>query len=191
MWMGYNCGRLVSYTLAGGVAGALGLFALSLFTPHRAHTIGLVVAGSFMVLLGLYLTGWWGGIQWLERLGGGVWRVIEPFGRRYIQPRQAGQALLLGMVWGWLPCGLVYSALALSLSAGSIIGGALVMFAFGAGTLPMLLAMGVSADRLLALQQNRHFRLAAGLLVILMGLLTIFGFIQPIHPGAVTTVHSH
>ncbi|MAF99913.1 MAG: hypothetical protein CL388_01710 [Acidiferrobacteraceae bacterium] len=191
MWIGYNCGRLASYTLAGGLAGVLGVFALSLFTPHRAQTLGLMFAGSFMVLLGLYLTGWWSGIQWLERIGGEVWKLIEPLGRRYIRPQKAGQAVVLGMVWGWLPCGLVYSALALSLSAGSIVGGALVMVAFGVGTLPMLLAMGVSADRLLVVQQNSRFRLLAGVLVISMGLLTIFGLIHPIHPGSIATVHSH
>ena len=90
MWIGYNCGRLASYTLAGGLAGVLGVFALSLFTPHRAQTLGLMFAGSFMVLLGLYLTGWWSGIQWLERIGGEVWKLIEPLGRRYYSASKSG-----------------------------------------------------------------------------------------------------
>ena len=93
---------------------------------------------------------------------------------RFIPVRHAGQALVLGLVWGWLPCGLVYSVLVMSITTGNAIDGAILMLSFGVGTLPNLLAMGVFADAMRRFAQERVTRAIAGLLVIGFGVYTLF-----------------
>src|SRR5690606_24393006 len=138
--LAYNVGRIASYALAGAAFGYIGSRLLTL-TPD-ARLVARLVAGGFMVALGLYLTGWWRLLGALERAGGRLWRHLEPIGRRFLPVDHPGKAFLVGMVWGWLPCGMVYAALAWSLTAGSALEGAALMGAFGAGTLPALLAAG-------------------------------------------------
>ena len=133
-----------------------------------------------MILLGLYLAGWWSGLARVERAGGLLWKRIEPLGRRLLPVRSPWQALLLGMVWGWLPCGLVYSVLIWSLSAGGMLQGALLMGAFGLGTLPNLLLMGAAAGWLAGTLRQPLVRRIAGTLVILLGLAMLF----QLRPGA-------
>jgi len=127
-----------------------------------------------MIVLGLYLAGWWSGLARVERAGGVVWKRLEPLGRKLLPVRSPGRALLLGMVWGWLPCGLVYSVLIWALSAGSLVEGALLMGAFGLGTLPNLLLMGAAAGWLGGWLRKPLVRQLAGGLVILLGLMMLF-----------------
>jgi hypothetical protein len=167
--LAYNAGRIGSYGVAGLLAGLLGRTATTLDLTG-GFPVGGIIAAVIMILLGLYLGGWWPALQWLERLGTTVWRHIEPLGRRFIPVRHPGQALLLGLVWGWLPCGLVYSVLALALASGSALEGGAIMLAFGAGTLPTLLAVGVAFGAVGRWVRDARVRKAAGLLVILMGI---------------------
>ncbi len=138
------------------------------------------MAGLFMVLLGLYLGGWWFGLTRLEKIGAGLWRRIEPFARRLLPVHSRSQALVLGLLWGWIPCGLVYSMLIWSVSAGSAVNGAALMLAFGLGTLPNLLAMGAMAGGLASLLRNPGVPRVAGATVMLLGFYTlgrvIFGY---------------
>ncbi|HHH12913.1 MAG TPA: sulfite exporter TauE/SafE family protein, partial [Thiolapillus brandeum] len=115
----------------------------------------------------------WSGLAKVEQAGGVVWKRIEPLGRRLLPVRSPLHAFLLGMVWGWLPCGLVYSALIWSLSAGGVGQGALLMGAFGLGTLPNLLLMGAAAGWLGGLLRRPLVRKLAGSLVILFGLMML------------------
>lgn len=170
----YNVGRLVSYGVAGAVAGLAGQWLVGAVVPGGFVLIGRVIAGAFMILLGLYLGGWWFGLAVLETAGARVWRRIEPLGRRLLPVRTPGQALLIGLLWGWLPCGMVYAALAWALAAGSALNGALVMLAFGAGTLPMMLAVGTAGAWLTRATRRPAIRRAIGLIVILFGLYTLF-----------------
>jgi sulfite exporter TauE/SafE len=168
--LAYNGGRLASYGLAGALAGGLGAAAADLSGLHQARLALQVLAGVFMVLLGLYLGGWSRALAVVERAGGLLWRRIEPLGRRWLPVGTRGQALVLGLVWGWLPCGLVYSVLIWSLSAGSAGHGAALMLSFGLGTLPTLLAMGGSTALLVRLVRSARARQFAGALVIAFGL---------------------
>jgi sulfite exporter TauE/SafE len=133
----------------------------------------LALAGVFMLLLGLYLAGWWSGLRRVEQAGGRLWRYIEPLGRRLLPVRSPGQALALGLVWGWLPCGLVYSVLIWALSAGGALQGAGLLLAFGLGTLPNLLLMGAAAGWLATQVRRPAVRQVAGALVSLFGLYTL------------------
>jgi hypothetical protein len=178
--LAYNLGRLTSYALAGAVSGGLGASAVAGLGGLRMVEIGLsVVAGLFMVALGLYLGGWWRGLLRVEQAGGWLWRRVEPLGRRLLPVRRLGDAWALGLVWGWLPCGLVYSVLVWAVAAGSAASGALLMASFGVGTLPTLLTLGLVTARLTAFLQRPAVRAAAGVLVMSFGLLQLWRAIGP------------
>jgi sulfite exporter TauE/SafE len=165
----YNLGRVAGYVAAGALMGALGTFALALMPVQSAQRVLYAVAALFMILLGLYLGGWWPVLARLERLGARLWRRIEPIGRRLLPIRSPSQALLLGFVWAWIPCGLVYSVLIWCVSAGSATQGALLMLAFGLGTLPTLLGMGILAGAAARFADQVWVRRAAGALVLGFG----------------------
>lgn len=161
----YNAGRILSYAAAGGLAGALGASTLLLegLWPVQQALYGL--ANLMLVALGLYLAGLWQAVTQIERLGGLLWRRLQPFSKSLLPVRNPAQAFLLGTLWGWLPCGLVYSVLISALASGNAISGAATMLAFGLGTLPNLIAMGLFAQQLQTLTRNIWVRRAAGLLV--------------------------
>ncbi|MFP4161336.1 MAG: sulfite exporter TauE/SafE family protein [Ectothiorhodospira sp.] len=167
--LAYNGGRLASYTLAGILAGGVGWFAAHLADVNQARQVLQVLAGAFMIALGAYLADLWRGLARLERLGALLWRRLEPLGRRLLPVSTPGQALVLGLLWGWLPCGMVYSVLVWSLSAGGALEGGALMLAFGLGTLPNLLLMGGVAARLGAWVQRGWVRALAGGAVALYG----------------------
>lgn len=165
----YHLGRITSYAIAGAIAGFIGGTLLDATQATRIAGIGAVMAGGFMILLGLYLASWWNGLARLERLGARLWRRIEPYGRPLLPARRPQQALLLGMLWGWLPCGMVYSALAAAAVGGDAANGALIMAAFGLGTVPLLAAFGVGITRARA-PLRRYWRTAAAAGLIAMGI---------------------
>ncbi|MCL7745137.1 sulfite exporter TauE/SafE family protein [Guyparkeria hydrothermalis] len=167
--LAYNLARITSYTMAGAIAGTVGLLGLSLVPMQQAQLVLLGIAGLFMVMMGLYVGGWWFGLTRIERAGSRLWRFIEPVGRRLMPVRSPAQAFGLGLVWGWLPCGLVYSVLIWALSAGGPLAGALLMLGFGLGTLPNLLAMGAFAAQLAAFVRRQWVRRVAGGMVIAFG----------------------
>lgn len=173
----YNLGRLSSYAVIGGLFGWLGQAASDSFTASVAGWGG-IIAGVFLVLLGLYVAGWLQALVVLERLGGFAWRAIEPLGRRMMPVRSPLQALGLGLIWGWLPCGMVYAMLPLAITAGTLPGGASVLLAFGLGTLPMLMLMGSTAEKLRQFTRRAVIRQVMGVVILLLGVYTLFA------PGA-------
>ena len=170
--LAYNTGRISSYTVAGVL---LGLFGQQLGETGvlEGFPVGRIVAGVIMILFGIYLAGWWHSLLYLEQAGARLWKYIEPLGRRFVPVRSTGQAYLLGLVWGWLPCGMVYAVLALALTSGSAAAGGSIMLAFGLGTLPVMITMGLAFNSLKRLVQDPRIRLVAGLLVILMGVMML------------------
>jgi sulfite exporter TauE/SafE len=172
--LAYNLGRISSYVMIGAIMGgfAAGLTSLAPFLPLQQ---GLqFVAGVFMILLGIYLAGGWTLIVQVERLGQGVWQRIQPWTQKLTPVKTLPQAWLYGMVWGWLPCGLVYSVLIMALSSASASQGALVMLAFGLGTLPNLMLMGVFAFYFTRWARMVWVKRIAGGSVVLMGLWQIY-----------------
>jgi sulfite exporter TauE/SafE len=166
--LAYNSGRILSYTIAGGITGFLGGQLVKLEWGID-FPLGGIIAGLFMIALGLYLTGWWRVLTVLEKSGAHLWKRIEPLGRRLLPVNSLLQAFALGMLWGWLPCGLVYAALAWSLTTADAGRGALLMLGFGLGTLPMLLLMGGAADQLSRFVRSPQVRMMAGLIIISLG----------------------
>ena len=173
--LGYNCGRILSYALAG--AGMVSIGSLGLLLNHVLPVqLGLYIAANLMlVALGLYLTGLTRALTFLERIGQRWWAKIQPYSQRFLPARSIAQALPLGMVWGWLPCGMVYSVLAAALLSGSTARGAGLMLAFGLGTLPNLLLAGLLLKRLQEVTRSRAVRLVCGMLVAGFG---VFGLLN-------------
>jgi len=169
--LGYNGGRLATYAGLGAAAGALGALGLRAPGARPVQIALLVAANAIVVLLGLSIAGLPGAARFLERAGALVWRVVRRLGGRLAPAESATGAVLAGIVWGFLPCGLVYGVLATAVAAGSAARGALVMAAFGAGTLPNLLAAGLTAETLRRLVRGPRVRLAAGAAIVLIGLI--------------------
>ncbi|MCX7174360.1 MAG: sulfite exporter TauE/SafE family protein [Proteobacteria bacterium] len=170
--LAYNIGRIFSYTLAGAVMGTIGSLGL-LFDGILPVQMALyVVANLMLVALGLYLTGLTQALAFTERLGQKLWAKIQPLTGRFLPAQSVSQALPLGMLWGWLPCGMVYSVLTTALVSGSAGRGAGLMLAFGLGTLPNLLLAGMLLKRLRDVTRARTVRLVSGLLVLGFG---VFG----------------
>lgn len=172
---GYHAGRVITYTLAGALAGTLGaaLYAADVMPVQAA----LLLVGSLMLLaIGASMFGRSAWLKRIEPAGAWVWRSIAPLARRVYPPRTAGQALAAGLAWGWIPCGMVYAALPLALVAGGPLQGGLVMLAFGLGTLPNMLAVDVAvhgigrAGQTGATQQQTWVKPLAGVVIVVFGL---------------------
>ena len=165
--LSYNAGRITSYTLAGILMGGIGWLGSHLFDIYALQQILEIFAALFMLALGLYIAGWWRVLANVERLGGKViWRWLEPIGRRFMPVTSYRQAFSLGLVWGWLPCGLVYSVIIWTISTQSPLEGGLLMLSFGLGTLPNLLLMGVFASTLNQFIQQPWVRQVAGIMIM-------------------------
>jgi len=169
--LAYNLGRILSYACAGLL---LGLAGWAVASSPAAMALR-VVAALLLIAMGLYLAGWWSGLTRIEALGKGLWRHIQPVASRLLPVSSLPRALLLGALWGWLPCGLVYSTLLWAASQGNAGYSAALMLAFGLGTWPVLLATGLAAERVNNLLRRRSVRMAGGLLVILFGVWTLPG----------------
>ncbi|MHC5124944.1 sulfite exporter TauE/SafE family protein [Pseudomonas inefficax] len=169
--LAYNLGRILSYACAGLLLGLAGWAVAS-----SPAALGLrVVAALLLIAMGLYLAGWWSGLTRIEALGRGLWRHIQPVASRLLPVSSLPRALLLGALWGWLPCGLVYSTLLWAASQGNAGYSAALMLAFGVGTWPVLLATGLAAERVNILLKRRSVRVAGGVLVMLFGVWTMPG----------------
>lgn len=163
--LAYSSGRIASYAAAGALAGVLGQAGLLMRDAVPVQHLLFALSSVMLILLGLYLAGVWGAVRRIETLGGGLWKRLQPYTIRLLPVNTVPRALGLGALWGWLPCGLVYSVLVTALASGSAVQGALIMAAFGLGTLPNLLAIGLFWESLRGWVQSPPVRLAAGLLV--------------------------
>ena len=167
--LAYNAGRISSYVIAGALVGAIGSFGMLLNGLLPVQMALYVAANLMMIALGLYLTGFTQSLAFTERMGRSLWQRIQPYTRRFLPARTPAQAYPLGLLWGWLPCGMVYGVLTAALLSGSAQRGAATMLAFGLGTLPNLLLAGMLLQRLRSIVQARYVRLGSGLLVIAFG----------------------
>lgn len=172
--LAYSSGRIASYMLAGALVGSVGQAGMLWRDEVPVQHLLFGLSSLMLILLGLYLAGLWGVVRRLEQAGGAVWRRVQPYTTRLLPVTTLPRALALGALWGWLPCGLVYSVLVLALASGSAAQGALTMAAFGLGTLPNLLAIGLFWDRLRNRVQALAMRRAAGALVVAFGVYGLY-----------------
>jgi hypothetical protein len=168
-----NLGRVLSYACAGALFGWLGGALLGEGVRTWLYDGMRLIAALVVIGIGLYIGGWFPRFAWVERVGVPLWRRLEPLGRALLPLRSLPRALLYGAVWGWLPCGLVYTMLIGAPAQGGALGGALYMALFGLGTFPVLLLGGFAAGRLYGLGRDRRVQAAAGAVVIVLGLSTL------------------
>ena len=167
--LAYNAGRIMTYGIAGGIVGGIGQAGV-FFAGRQLAPFHYLFANLMLVALGFYMMGVTRFLAPIERAGGVLWQKISPLSRRLLPVRTMRQAFVVGAIWGWLPCGLVYSALATALTTGSVAGGGYVMLAFGLGTLPNLLLAGLMAVRLRAITSKPIVRYIGGTAVLLFGI---------------------
>ncbi len=176
--MSYNLGRILSYAIAGLLAG----FAeevLSRPLGGHGHRVLQILSALIMMGAGLYIAGWFPRFAYIEKIGSLFWLQIEPFGRRLIPISNLPKAFIFGMIWGWLPCGLVYTALALSATSGDMLRSSLTMLAFGSGTIPAVLTVGVMTSWMIKLSHMKRFRQMTGLTFIFLSILAAFPWLNP------------
>ncbi len=167
----YNFGRIASYSVIGAL--------VALTSSMAAKNIGVpisalkTIAGVFLILLGLYLGQWLMWLSHVEHIGKKLWQYISPNTKKFIPIKNTRSAFALGALWGWLPCGLVYSTLTWALASANVVNGALIMLFFGLGTLPALLSVSLGTISVKSLLSNLFFRKLAAILVILYGIYTI------------------
>lgn len=170
----YNLGRIASYAVIATILSLL--IRIGGTQVHFGHSVSIsrIIAGVLLIAMGLSLANWWQGIVALEKVGQWLWRHLQPLGSRLLPVTTARRALALGMVWGWLPCGLVYSALALSVTRESVVEAPLMMLAFGLGTLPAVYAGSLFAQQLKLLLQRTVVRRTLPVFMMLFGVWTLW-----------------
>jgi sulfite exporter TauE/SafE len=154
----YNLGRLFSYALIGGLLS--GLVATLADLSHVTHQLGILrfIAALLLLLVALHIGKLWQGIGFIEKGGKHIWAVISPLAIVFMPLKRKVHALPLGMIWGWLPCGMVYSALSIAAVTANSLSGTLTMLAFGFGTLPAMLLVGGTAEKIKLKLNNLKIR---------------------------------
>lgn len=169
-----NFGRVAGYMVAGAIVGGLGGTLLGLAKTPWLGTAMRAAVGIVLILAGLRMLD---GKNRLPRFFGGpanrFWRLLQPLQRRLLPTNTGPRRFLLGMVWGWMPCGLSSTMLAAAWLSASPVHGALTMAAFGLGTLPVMVSLTWAGQRIGQRLQRGSFRITAGILVILSGVLTL------------------
>lgn len=171
MLLAFNGGRIASYVLIATIIAWLSISATG--TVAGLGPLLRTLAGLLLILMGLSMAQWWYGIRHIERIGGPVWRRLQPLTGKLLPVRNPLQALFLGSLWGWLPCGLVYSTLGWAALQPTLPAAAGTMLFFGLGTLPSMLGTGLAASWIQALRTNPWFRQIAGAAMIAFGVWTI------------------
>lgn len=167
----YNLGRVISYAVLGIIVAAFGGVIVKA-SPNIAGGIRLL-SGVVIILVGLKVAFDLRMLNAIERMGATLWSRIAPAARSLVPVTSLPRALGLGLVWGWLPCGLVYSVLLIAATSAEPVSGAMIMLVFGVGTMPAMVMTGLGAARLSLLMRRRGTRLGLGLLIVVLGLLTI------------------
>lgn len=167
--LAYNTGRIGSYAIAGAIAGGATDAALTFSGLSALQVGGYWLANLMLVALGLYLIGAWHGLTHLEAAGQALWRRLRPLTTHLLPLDRWWKLLALGGLWGWLPCGMVYSVLVTATFSGSAASGAAVMLAFGLGTLPILFTLGLFGNQVRIWSGRRGIRLVGGLVVLVFG----------------------
>lgn len=168
-----NLGRVAGYALAGAIAGGvghglLGVARMPELTLALRATVGLV-----LIVAALRLLDRQGRLSFLHASGGRVWQWLRPLQRRLLPANTMVKRVALGMLWGWMPCGLSTTLLAAAWLQASALHGGLTMTAFGLGTLPVMLPLTWAGARFGQRLQRGGWRTAMGLCVMLAGVITL------------------
>ncbi|PZU56973.1 MAG: hypothetical protein DI547_14885 [Sphingobium sp.] len=155
-------GRIFVQSIAGGLVGAAGTSVVSLAGDHTALNIAHVASSAMLLWSGLSLLGLVPRPAFLHRTGGGRLRL-----------RPGTSALVMGMGWGLMPCGMVYGALLLALFTADAANGAATMLGFGIGTMPALLSVFLGMRGMRKAEGRSSLRRPAAYGLIALALVTL------------------
>lgn len=179
-----NLGRVAGYTLAGAIAGGIG-GGLVRVAQHDGLALALRTAvGAVLVIAALRLWGIKGWPRFMARPGVALWQRARPLQRRLLPADSAARRIALGMLWGWLPCGLSTTLLAAAWLQSNAVNGAMTMAAFGLGTLPLMLPLTWSGERIARWLHRPAPRAVAGCLILFAGVITVAAPWLMAHPQA-------
>jgi len=183
----FNLGRLLGYAILGAIAaGVIG--AAGEIMAFKAYGKWLRVITALMVMfIGLRFLIDWRGLDLIEKGGAGIWKKIMPFATKISKRHDWLGRTGLGICWGFLPCGLVYTVLMTAASTGSSASGALTMFVFGAGTAPAMMGLTVAAPALSTFLSDKLVRRIVGFSLIVLAL----WMLMPLLTGGMSGGHAH
>jgi sulfite exporter TauE/SafE len=182
----YHAGRLSGYAFAGALCGLLGATLQTILNLAQIGAWLRTASGVLLLLIALRMLSPWNPLRWLETLGAKFWRRLQPLTQKTAALNGNAHAIALGFLWGWLPCGLVYSMLLFAALSGRAVEGSAILLAFGLGTLPAMLTSSVFASRAQHLLRSRWPRFASGALLLFLGAWMIW-----ISLPAAAHVHHH
>ncbi|MBD3653382.1 sulfite exporter TauE/SafE family protein [Kangiella sp.] len=175
----YQIFRVFSYGILGALVGGFGY----LFSKWTNFPVLIVLGGIMLIMMGFYLLSWQNLLIYFESIGRKLWKKVSPVQSRFLPIKKFHQAAVVGLLWGLLPCGLVYSTLAMASTSGTALGGFASMVAFGLGTLPAMFAIGVFSNRLVNFFRNPKVRAVFGLVFILWGSFYIYQAVSKYSSG--------
>ncbi|NOR80869.1 MAG: sulfite exporter TauE/SafE family protein [Methyloprofundus sp.] len=169
----YNFGRIFSYMLAGLIIALIESLLTFPLGEEHGHRYLEVISALIITGAGFYIAGWFPNFAYIEKTGSRFWKAIEPYGRKLIPVATLPQAFMFGMVWGWIPCGLVYTALALAATSGDITTSTLIMLAFGLGTLPAVASTGIVSTFISRINNLHSAKQIVGMLLVLVAIYSV------------------
>ncbi|MDH5432446.1 MAG: sulfite exporter TauE/SafE family protein [Gammaproteobacteria bacterium] len=183
----YHLGRLSSYTFLGLLFGLLGAASQNLIPFVFLKLLSAIL----LILMGFYISKIWMAISVLEKAGKILWDKISPLSKNLLPVKNYRHALLLGALWGWLPCGLVYSTLTYSLTLANPFESALFMLFFGIGTLPATLLAGAAGLKLKTWINHPLVRWPTAMFFIAVGLFMVINILYPELISSAPHSHHH
>lgn len=174
-----NLARIITYTFIGLVGGLIVQLGVSsseqLLQLSKLGNVSRIISGILLLLLALGVVGWRWDQAFFGQLPALFWAKIQPISRRLLPINRSKDALLLGALWGWLPCGLVYAVLPVAWLRADALESGLMLFCFGLGTLPSMLAMGLASTRIRLLLKKPKLKwfLAGSILLAALWLLVL------------------
>ena len=169
----FNLGRILSYAILGIIAATiLAGVGKVLNIPQWSMVLRFMTA-LMIFLIGVQFLFNWQTLAGIEKIGARVWKHVLPIAVKASSLPGGSGRLLLGLCWGLLPCGLVYSVILTASASGSAISGATVMFAFGLGTIPSMLGMSLAAPALAAMLSDQWTRKLMGAALILLAVISV------------------
>lgn len=180
-----NLARLCSYVVIGALGALLIQLGISsseqILQISALGDISRILSGLILIGLGCNVVGWRVSNGVFGRISDNFWQKLQPLSRRLLPINKTTDALLFGLLWGWLPCGLIYAVLPAAWLRGNPLEAGLMLLCFGLGTLPSMLSMGMASAKFRLWLKNpgmKRFIIAsiilAGLWLLILPVLSLF-----------------
>lgn len=167
---GYQLGRISSYAVAGASLAGMGALLVQFVDQDAVRRTLRWLSAALIAAIGISLLLRGRGFDLV--LGRNVWKRLAPLARHFMPVRRFPQAIALGAIWGWMPCGLAYSVLFVAWLSMDPWRSAAVMAAFGLGTVPAVIGGAYGASTVLRLLSHAGLRSAVGVALLSFGVLT-------------------